>query len=44
VVDSLKKAQACEWSFDKEPAFKDISKDAKDFITKMLQKNPEYDD
>ncbi|KAL8623451.1 hypothetical protein ACOMHN_061964 [Nucella lapillus] len=41
VADTLKKTQACDWSFDVCKPFSSISQDAKDFIAKILQKNPE---
>ncbi|XP_070188406.1 obscurin-like isoform X2 [Littorina saxatilis] len=39
VAESLKKTQACDWSFDISKAFASVSQDAKDFITKILKKN-----
>lgn len=37
---TLKNVKACDWDFDPE-AFKDISDEGKDFIKRLLLKQPE---
>ncbi|XP_076459478.1 uncharacterized protein LOC143292788 isoform X2 [Babylonia areolata] len=41
VADSLKKTQACDWNFDVCKPFSTVSKDAKDFISQILKKDPD---
>ena len=37
-VETLKNVKACDWSFDQE-AFKNVSEEGKDFISRLLTKN-----
>ena len=40
VPDILSKTQTCDWKRD-DPAFKALTSDAQDFITKILVRDPQ---